>query len=198
MKKLNFFPILILNFSFLLVFSSCTRKEVPPPTPPVTIPPIHNFSLQNILSEFPAEIKTTNYSGHVQLIVFLRVDNPACRGSIPDWNALQNDFSSRQFTLIGAITDSRKPDEISADALTLGATFPLGLAEEPVLIAFGGPSALRAIPTAFLLSRDGFLLRTYSGFEPLARLREDIDHALDGKDLIDRNSKTIAPEDNSP
>lgn len=198
MKKLIFLSFFILNFSFLLVFSSCTRKETPPPVDPTPIPPIHNFALQNLLSEFPAEIQTTNYAGQVQLIVFFRVDNPACRGSIPDWNALQADFSHRGFTLVGAITDTREPDQVSPDALTLGATFPLGLASPPVLTAFGGPSALRAIPTAFLLSRDGSLLRTYSGFEPLPRLREDIQHALDGNDLIDRNPKTVAPEDNSP
>ena len=198
MKKLIFLSFFILNFSFLLVFSSCTRKETPPPVAPVPIPPIHNFALQNLLSEFPAEIQTTNYSGQVQLIVFFRVDNPACRGSIPDWNALQADFSPRGFTLVGAITDQRAPDQVAPDALALGATFPLGLATPPVLTAFGGPSALRAIPTAFLLSRDGSLLRTYSGFEPLPRLREDIHHALDGQDLIDRNPKTTAPEDNDP
>jgi len=198
MKKLTFLSFLILNFSFLIVFPSCTRKEAPPPVEPEPLPPIHNFALINLLSEFPAEITTSNYFGNVQLIVFFRPDNPACRGSIPDWNALQADFAPRGFTLVGAITDHRKPNEISADTLTLGATFPLGLAETPVLNAFGGPTALRAIPTSFLLSRDGTLLRTYSGFEPLPRLREDIDHALDGKDLIDRNPKTVAPEDNTP
>ena len=198
MKKLTFLSFFILNFSFLIVFPSCTRKEAPPPVDPAPIPPIYNFALQNVLSEFPAEIQTGNYSSNVQLIVFFRVDNPACRGSISDWNALQADFAPRGFTLIGALTDTREPDQIAPDALTMGATFPLGLASPPVLTAFGGPTALRAIPTSFLLSRDGALLRTYSGFEPLPRLREDIDHALDGKDLINRNPKTVAPEDNSP
>ena len=198
MKKSKFFTFFILPFSFFIFLSSCTRKETPPPVEPVPIPPIHNFALQNLLSEFPAEIQTTNYSGQVQLIVFFRVDNPACRGSIPDWNALQADFSHRGFTLVGAIVDDRNPDLLGPEALALGATFPLGLATPPVLTAFGGPSALRAIPTAFLLSRGGSLLRTYSGFEPLPRLREDIHHALDGQDLIDRNPKTTAPEDNDP
>lgn len=193
--KSQIFKFLILNFSFLIFLAACSRKKDPPPPPP---PPIHDLVLQNLVSEFPGEIRTADYAGQVQLVLFLRTDDPACRGSLPDWNLLQKEFAPRGFTLVGAIVDDRPADTIGPEAIALGTAWPLGLADAPIVAAFGGPAAIRAIPTAFLLSRDGALLRTYAGFEPLANLRDDISRALDGQPLADRTPKTVLPEDNTP
>ena len=180
----------------VLLCASCgRRKDAPLPPPP---PPIDDFTLKNLVSEFPGEIQTADYAGQVQLVVFLRTDDPACRGSIPDWNVLQKDFAPRGFTLLGAVVDDRRPDVIAPEAIALGAVWPLGLADDPVARAFGGPDALRAIPTSFLLSRDGALLRAYAGFEPLPNLRDDISRALDGQALADRKPQVVLPEDNTP
>ena len=186
----------ILNFSFFILLSAaCSRKQETPPPPP---PPVNDFSLKNLVSEFPGEIQTADYAGQVQLIIFFRTDDAPCRGSIPDWNALQQEFAPRGFTLVGAIVDDRNPDVLGPEAIALGAAFPLGLAADPVVRAFGGPAAIRAIPTAFLLSREGTLARAYPGFEPLPRLREDIALLLDGQPLTNHTPKIVLPEDNTP
>ena len=196
MKK-SFFKFFILYSSFFILLSACGRKEAPAPAP-LPVPPINNFTLQNLLSEFPGEIRTAEYAGKVQLVLFFRTDDPACRGSIPDWNGLQNDFMERGFVLVGAVVDSRPADVIAAEAAALGAVFPVGLALDNVVAAFGGPATIRAVPTAFLLSRDGARLRTYAGYEPLERLRADIGAALDGRKLPGAKPKNVAPEDNAP
>ena len=188
---------LILNCSFLILFAACGRKEAPAPAP-VPVPPISDFTLKNLLSEFPGEIHTGEYAGQVQLVLFFRTDDAACRGSIQDWNSLQKEFADRGFTLVGAVVDSRPADILAAEAAALGAAFPVGLAADPVVAAFGGPAAIRAIPAAFLLSREGALLRTYAGYEPPERLRADIGAALDGQPLPGAKSATVAPEDNAP
>lgn len=188
---------LILNCSFLILLAACGRKEAPAPAP-VPVPPISNFTLKNLLSEFPGEIRTAEYAGKVQLVLFFRTDDAACRGSIQDWNSLQKEFADRGFVLVGAVVDNRPPDVVAAEAVALGAAFPVGFAADPVVAAFGGPAAIRAIPTAFLLSRDGALLRTYAGYEPLDRYRADLAAALDGQPLPGAKSTTVAPEDNAP
>ena len=194
--KSQILKFLILNFSFLILLTTaCSRKKDPPPPPP---PPVNDFVLKNLVTEFPGELPTSAYAGQVQLIVFFRTDDAPCRGSIPDWNALQKEFAPRGFTLVGAIVDDRNPDLLAPEAIALGAAFPLGLADAPVVAAFGGPAALRAIPTAFLLSREGAVARSYAGFEPLPRLREDIARLLDGQPLADRAPKVVLPEDNAP
>jgi len=180
-KTLRF---LILNCSFFILLTSCGRRSEapgiagPPPTPA-------RFVMPNLASEFPGEIKTADHAGQVQLIQFLRTDDPGCRGSISEWNSLQAEFAARGFTCVGAVVDERPVAQLTREAGELAASFPVGLADAPVVGAFGGPAAIRAIPTAFLISREGVILRSYAGYTPLTRFREDIASALDGQPLPD-------------
>ena len=178
-SHLKFF---ILNFSFLILLAACGRKPTEP-VPPGPPPEVSNFTLKNLASEFPGEIKTAEYAGKVQLVLFLRTDDAGCRGSLGDWNALQKEFAARGFTLVGAVTDERPVDVVAAEVVALDIPWPIGLADAPVVEAFGGPAAIHAIPTAFLIGRDGFVARRYAGFEPLPTLRADIALALDGQPL---------------
>ena len=187
-----FTQFLILNFSFLitLAFTSCGRK--PAPEEALVIPPVNDFALQNLASEFPGTLRTAKYAGKVQLVVFFRSDDPASRGSIADWNGLQKDFAARGFTLVGAIADDRADDLLVPEVAALGADFPVGHADAAVIAAFGGPAAIRAIPTFFLLDRDGRIAATYAGFVQLTSLRDDIGHLLDGLPLA-RPAAEAAP-----
>ncbi len=178
---------LILVFSLLILLSTaCGRKKEAPPSDLGPAPTVSDFTMKNLVSEFPGEIKTAECAGKVQLVLFFRSDDPACRGSIADWNSLQKDFADRGFVLLGAIVDERHPAKIAPEAAALNASFPVGLADARIVEAFGGPSSIRAIPTAFLLGRDGLVARKYSGFEPLPSLRDDINLLLDGQPLPPR------------
>ena len=188
----------LLSSVFCLLFAtSCHRKPAAPvePGPP---PTVSSFILQNLASEFPGEIHTTNFADKVQLVIFFRSDDAACRGALPAWTGLQNEFEARGFTLVGAVVeDDRHPDAIFAEVSALEISWPIGLANTPIVDAFGGPTAIRAIPTAFLIGRDGLVARHYAGFEPIQNLREDIDHLLNDQALPNRNPTVIAPEDNA-
>ena len=189
MKKF-FLRFFILNYAFLILLSAgCGRKkEAPVDLGPA--PTISGFVLKNLASEFPGEIKTAEYADKVQLVLFFRTDDPACRGSIADWNALQKDFADRGFVLVGVVVDDRPVAQIAAEVVALRADFPVGLAGDARLVeAFGGPAAIRAIPTAFLLGRDGAIARTYAGFEPLSALRDDVARVLDGQPLPSKTLK---------
>ena len=174
---------------FILLSAACGRKkEAPAELGPA--PVVSDFVLKNLASEFPGEIKTAEYAGKVQLVLFLRTDDPACRGALADWNGLQKDFGDRGFALVGVVVDDRPVAHLAAEAAALGAAFPVGLAADARLVdAFGGPAAIRAIPTAFLLGRDGAIVRIYAGFEPLPSLRDDISCALDGQPLPKKPAK---------
>jgi peroxiredoxin len=165
----------------VLLLAACSRK--PAAEEAVPIPPVGDFKMPNLASEFPGEIRTGKYAGKVQLVLFFRADDPACRGAIAGWNGLQKDLSGRGFTIIGAIVDDRPDDVLAREVATLGAEWPVGHAADAVVTAFGGPGAIRAIPTAFLLDRDGHLARAYPGHVQLAVLRDDITRLLDGQPL---------------
>jgi peroxiredoxin len=177
-----FLPVLILTLSFLFLFTSCGRKPAAPAVPAVPAT-ASSFVMPNLASEFPGEIRTADYAGKVQLVIFLRSDDPACRGSLRDWSALQDEFATRGFTLVGAIVDDRTRAVIAAEVAACEISWPVGLADASIVAAFGGPAAIRAIPTAFLLRRDGLIARVYPGFVSLPSLRTDIGQLLDGQPL---------------
>ena len=180
---------LLIPFACLLLLSACGRKkEAPVDLGPA--PTISDFVLKNLASEFPGEIKTAEYADKVQLVIFFRTDDPACRGAVAGWNGLQKEFHDRGFVLVGVVVDDRPVAKLAAEAAALGAEFPVGLATDARLVAtFGGPAAIRAVPTAFLLTRDGALARTYPGYEPLASLRDDVVRVLDGQSLPSKTAK---------
>lgn len=181
MKTARFKLFTLHSSLFILLLAACSRQKPEPPAPPP--PPIHDLVLKNLASGFPDKIRTADYAGQIQLILFLRTDDSACRGALSGWNALQEEFGPRGFTLVGAVADERPLPEISAEAAALALAFPVGHAPAPIVAAFGGPGAIRAVPTAFLLSRDGALLNTYAGFTPFDDLRADLDAALNGLPL---------------
>ncbi len=186
-----FFKFLILNSAFLILLSAaCGRKKEAPPVESGPPPTISSLTMKNLASEFPGVIRTADDAGKVQLILFLRSDDPACRGSIADWNRLQKDFADRGFALVGAVVDDRPVAKVAAEVAGLGASFPIGLADSRIVDVFGGPSSIRAIPTAFLLGRDGLVARTYAGHEPFPALRDDLSRVLDGQTLPPRDPKT--------
>ena len=190
MKK-SALKILVLNCAFLILLATaCGRKKESAPVDLGPAPTVADFVLKNLASEFPGEIKTADYAGQVQFVLFFRTDDPACRGSIPGWNGLQKEFFDRGFVLVGVVVDERPVAKLAAEAAALGAEFPVGLATDARLVeAFGGPAAIRAVPTAFLLTRDGALARTYPGYEPLASLRDDVVRVLDGQSLPSKTAK---------
>ncbi len=181
----------VLGSTFLILLATaCSRKKDAAPVDLGPAPAIADFVLKNLASEFPGEIQTAEYAGQVQLVLFFRTDDPACRGAVAGWNGLQKEFHDRGFVLVGVVVDDRPVAQLSAEAAAFGAEFPVGLATDARLVAaFGGPAAIRAIPTAFLLTRDGALARTYPGFEPLAALRDDVVRVLDGQPLPSKTTK---------
>jgi len=188
--------LLILASPLLVLLTSCGRQTERVGEAPLPVPAVHDLVLKNLASEFPGEIHTAEYSNRVQLVVFFRSDDAACQSILPEWSALQEEFQPEGFTLIGILEDNRSPEVLAAEITALDLSWPVGLAEPSVIAAFGGPEALHAIPTAFLLSREGTLMRTYRGFEPIDNIHEDIGLLLQGQELPDRNPKAIAPEDN--
>jgi peroxiredoxin len=167
----------LLGLLLLGACSRCTPDPLPPPRP------VHNLVLVNLAEDFPGEIRTADYAGHVQLLIVFRTDDPPSLATIPDWNALQTDYAAHGLAIIGLVVDSRPAAQIAAETATLDAAFPIGLADDQVVAALGGPLAIRAIPTAFLLDRDGQQLNDYPGFVPWPILRADIDAALNNAPL---------------
>lgn len=191
--------------ALLAALPACKRaKEAPAAllAPDPDVPPpaaIDDFTMENLLSEFPGHIRSADYSGNPQLVIFFLADDPGCAASVPDWNALHRDYSPRGVTLLGAIPDARpvvtlRPLVAAMDPIP---EFPTGRADSSIIVAFGSPTALRVVPTAYLLDSAGAVVRLYPGNVRPEWIREDLDALLSGAPLPDHTPPGVLPEDNA-
>lgn len=127
------------------------------------------------LGEGGGEIRLSDLTGRVVLLDFWATWCLPCRAELPVLNSLQADFEDRGFTLVGLTVDRGEPDTVAQAVEKLGLTYPVGLAGTDIQQAYGG---IRAVPTKFLLNRNGGILQDYIGVVPEAMLRADIEKAL--------------------
>ena len=167
--------------------------DVPPPAA------VDDFTMENLLSEFPSHIRSAEVRERAQLVLFFLPDDPSCASTIPDWNALQRDYASRGVTLLGLIPDSRPSADLRPllDALDPAPAFPVGRADSAIIVAFGSPTSLRVVPTAYLLDASGSVVRYYAGHTRPEWLREDLDALLSETPLPDHIPAGVLPEDNA-
>ncbi len=187
--------VFLIAFVLVALLVACGRQTPEPPPPP---PPVHDLELPSLLGDAPEPIRTIDFAGRVQFLIFLHTDNESCLDTIPAWNALQEVFGPSGFQVVGIVVDNRPRAALASEAAGLGSVFPIGVGSEDVVAAFGGVDALRAIPTAFLLDRAGNLARAYPGFPPWLEIREDIHHALDGSPLPDRSPQPDPEDEDTP
>ena len=201
MKKL---PALAL-LAALLALPACKRQPPPEtllPADPDVPPPaaVDDFTMENLLSEFPSHIRSSETRDKAQLVLFFLPDEPSCAATLPDWNARVRAYSSRGLSVLGLTPDPRPAPELRPlrAALDPPPAFPVGRADSAIILAFGSPTALRVVPTAYLLDAAGAPVRYYPGHTLPAWIREDLDALLAGAPLPDHTPPGILPEENDP
>lgn len=190
--------------ALLVLLAACKPAKKAPETllasDPGVPPPaaVDDFTMENLLSEFPSHIRSVDVRDRAQLVLFFLPDDPSCASTVPDWNAIQRDYASRGVTLLGLIPDSRATADLRPllDVLDPAPGFPVGRADSSIIVAFGSPSALRVVPTAYLLDASGSVVRYYPGHTRPEWLREDLDALLSDTPLPDHTPAGVLPEDN--
>ncbi len=130
-------------------------------------------------------IKLSDYAGKVVVLNFWATWCPPCRQETPHLVGLSNEYKERGVELIGL---SVEDPESSAEAVKSFAgaqkiPYKVGWAAQDFALQFvmqGG--AQGSIPQSFVITRDGRLLKHFTGFNPVstpAQLRQAIEQALD-------------------
>ncbi len=130
-------------------------------------------------------VKLSDYAGKVVVLNFWATWCPPCRQETPHLVELSNEYKERGVEFIGL---SVEDPESSADAVKSFASaqkipYKVGWAAEDFALQFvmqGG--AQGSIPQSFVITRDGRLLKHFTGFSPVstpAQLRQAIEQALD-------------------
>jgi thiol-disulfide isomerase/thioredoxin len=127
-----------------------------------------DFSLLDINGQ---QIRLSDYRSKIVLVDFWATWCPPCRMSVPELIALQNEYK-KDLVIIGISVD-REDTKGSVPQFVeeAGINYHVVYADDAVIQAFGG---ITAIPTSFILDKDGTIVTSHVGFVTKSTLADDV------------------------
>ncbi len=132
-----------------------------------------------------SDVALSGYKGKVVLLNFWGTWCEPCQHEIPLLISLQNKYSSKGFTLLGAATDDENAavdkfihtSEFSVGGQELKMNYPVVMNSDDNVTKFGG---ILGMPTTYLITRDGKIAKRYIGSldQNRAQLETDIESQL--------------------
>lgn len=114
--------------------------------------------------------------GKVVVVNFWATWCPPCRLEIPALQSLYEDREGEDVLVIGLSTDQAGLEAVRAFLAERGVTYPVGMATPELRRGFGGISAL---PTTFILDREGVIRHRVFGFFAPPAMRAAVNRLLD-------------------
>ncbi|MBW1722017.1 MAG: TlpA family protein disulfide reductase [Deltaproteobacteria bacterium] len=124
-----------------------------------------DFSLEDLSGEL---VSLSDFRGKVVLVDFWATWCPPCRQSIPELVQLQKKYREKGLVVLGISLDD--PQMISSKSLqafgeAFGINYNILRGNQKVVLDFFG-KAETAIPTMFVINREGFIVDKHVGFRP--------------------------------
>jgi cytochrome c biogenesis protein CcmG, thiol:disulfide interchange protein DsbE len=128
-----------------------------------------DFALRTLDGEVVA---LEDLRGQVVLVNFWATWCPPCRVEMPGFERVYRDRRDEGFIIVGISTDRSGSAGVREFLEQRGVTFPVAMATDAVVRDFGG---VRALPTSFLIDREGIVRHQVRGMfaEPALRLAVD-------------------------
>jgi thiol-disulfide isomerase/thioredoxin len=171
--------------AILFLSASCNSSRPAPST--VTVPiatpsaaaavnPGHlpSFTVTDLSGQ---QISPATLKGKVALIDFWATWCPPCRKEIPHFNKLYAEYRDRGLIVIGLALDE-KAAEVRNFMRQLPIDYPVALASPEVQQQFGG---IEVYPTAFLVDREGRIVKKYLGYIYPDEFDQDVKALLGGQ-----------------
>ncbi|MBL9189197.1 MAG: TlpA family protein disulfide reductase [Opitutaceae bacterium] len=98
------------------------------------------------------DVTFEQFKGKVVVVDFWATWCGPCRAEIPGYVELQKKYGPQGFAIVGVSLDQAGPDVVKAFGVKYAINYPLVMADEAIQTKFGG---IEAIPTTFLIDRDG-------------------------------------------
>lgn len=120
-------------------------------------------------------VSSTAFKGKVLLVTFFATWCPPCRHEVPSLIQLNNKFGSQGFSVIALSVDQGGPEGVAKFVKKENINYPVLMSNRSTTRDFGG---IVGIPTAFLVNREGNVVKRYSGYTSPALLEKDIQSVL--------------------
>jgi len=147
--SLKWFILLIL-FGALSFFSHCGKNVKESGLAP-------DFSLKTLEGQ---EMTLASLKGKVVLIDFWATWCGPCRESIPHLATLYKNYRDKGFEVIGVSVDKGEAEMVRRFSKSMDIPYPILIASEEVTRSY----AVTALPTAFLIDREGNIQEKVIGF----------------------------------
>lgn len=169
----RYFTIAFIAIIVILFIVNNTRDDAPesaitqnyPPSSldekiqmPESRKPAFDFALNSLDGK---KVKLSDYKGKIVIVDFWATWCAPCRKGIPDLIELQNEFKEVQ--VIGISVDQNPMEVVPDFVKEFKINYPILISDPNVLQQYGG---IEAIPTSFIISKDGKIINKYVGLYP--------------------------------
>lgn len=127
-----------------------------------------SFELEDVVTG--DAIASSSFQGKSLLVTFWATWCPPCIQEIPNLIKLQNEYSATGFSVVAISVDQEK-GVVQKMVNRKEINYPVMMADKSVTRDFGG---VYGIPTSFLVSKKGTVVKKYSGFVPHSVLVKDL------------------------
>jgi len=118
-------------------------------------------------------IDLSAYSGQVIMLTFWGTWCGPCRREIPDFIKLYDEFNADGLEIVGVAVQSGTPDNIKRFTDYYKINYPIltdidGRESAKTFYDYGRVTGVgtRAVPTTFIIDREGYIVKTYRGARP--------------------------------
>jgi cytochrome c biogenesis protein CcmG/thiol:disulfide interchange protein DsbE len=173
-KAILIFIAIMLAFTIYEVSRRGIAYRKPGVRPAAIHSPAPDFSLQDLDGQ---PLQLANYRGKVVLLNFWATWCGPCRGEIPHFVGLQNQYREPGFQIIGiSMDDGPKPVREFYQQFKMN--YPVALGTEKMAQSYGG---VLGLPVTFLIGRDGQIAAKHTGEVQMPALEEEIKSLLQAK-----------------
>ncbi len=120
-------------------------------------------------------LKLSDLKGKVVIVDFWATWCPPCRKGIPDLISLKKKYGAKGFEIIGVSVDTETKDEVVPFMRDQKINYPIVYGNMSVYQQYGG---IRAIPTSFVIDKQGKIVATYEGLIPVETYENHIKKLL--------------------
>lgn len=138
----------------------------------IEYPKAPDFTLKNLAGD---EVSLSDYLGKVVVIDFWATWCGPCRKGVPEFVEMQSEFGEDNLAILGISVDRGNLDVVPEFAAAYEVNYPILYHTPEVVMAYGG---ITAIPTTFIVDRDGYVRDYFRGYRPKTYFTEFIESLL--------------------
>jgi thiol-disulfide isomerase/thioredoxin len=116
-------------------------------------------------------VSFSDFRGKVVILDFWATWCAPCRVEIPHFVELQKRYGDKGLAMIGVSLDEHGPEIVKKFVRQLGVNYPIVMGNQKVVEAYGG---IVAVPTTFVIDRQGRIASRHIGYEDKAAFEEEI------------------------